>query len=423
MSKKPSGDKRHRKYVEKVRVAMALLDGPKTIETIMDSYCSYLEPLGLFKTTEIKVRRQMEFVRKKLQELMQLGWIVCEGDLYSLTTLGRESVDKRLSQLGDTGTSIRKFLQPQVISRMTLVVHWSLVVLKLPAGLLSRSAGLINDSMDTLLDGLSSLLVYFGIRFKKERIVNIVLVIMMLATGILTLYEAGRRFFIHTEPKADWFAFFAVILSAIICLILYFYQRYVGLHSGIMALITQSVDSRNHVIVAASVTGGLIASHLHFPLLDTLVGLGVALIILRSAVELTIETIRSLGEKETDLSRFEFGIAALYDKFRKAQLRDWMLYLVDRQKICIRNELIDRAKQALDFNRIPAARAMGLVREQHKAPKLVEQSLLELFENGWLTGEDILSVTDAGRKHLGKWIWRKVVRQIDRPNDQIPGLS
>jgi hypothetical protein len=40
--------------------------------------------------------------------------------------------------------------------------------------------------------------------------------------------------------------------------------------SANVALITQSIDSRNHVIVAASVTAGLVAALLHFALLDTI---------------------------------------------------------------------------------------------------------------------------------------------------------
>ena len=47
-----------------------------------------------------------------------------------------------------------------------------------------------------------------------------------------------------------------------------------------MALITQSIDSRNHVIVGVSVTAGLVAALLNFGLLDALVGLAVAILIL-----------------------------------------------------------------------------------------------------------------------------------------------
>jgi Co/Zn/Cd efflux system component len=404
MSKQRSVDQRHRQYAKSIRVAATLLDGPRTFAEILDRSYSYLRPLGLFKMTERQARDQMASMRERLKKLIEYGWIVREGERYVLTSPGREEVNKRLSQLGETGVSIRKFLQPQTVSKVTLGVHLGLAALKLPAGLISGSVGLLNDATDTLLDGLSSLLVYFGIRFDKERAINVVLVILMLATGVLTLYEAGRRFFIPFKPEADWFAFLAAILSAVVSLTLYVYQRYVGLRSGIMALITQSVDSRNHVIVAASVTAGLVALLLRFPVLDTLVGLGVTLLILKSAVELAVQTVRSLGEEEIDLSRFEFGIAAQYGKFRQAQLRDWMLYLVARQGIGTRAELVARSGRALDFDRIPAVRAMGLAQGQPQATEIIEQSLAELFQHGWLAEEERLSVTDAGRKHLGQWI-------------------
>jgi len=404
MSRQLSGDQRHRQYVRDLRVAATLLDGPKLLEEIVQRSCGYLKPLGLFKTTERQVRDQTASVKERLEDLVARGWIVREGERYTLTSLGREEVNRRLSQLSETGALVRKFLLPPNVSRVTLGVHLGLTVLKLPAALLSGSVGLLNDATDTLLDGLSSLLVYLGIRFEKERAANVVLVTLMLATGLLTLYEAGRRFFVSFEPEVDWFAFLAASLSALVCLALWAYQRYVGLRSGIMAFITQSVDSRNHVIVAASVTAGLLASLLHFSLLDTLVGLGVALLILKSAIELAVETLRSLGEEEMDISRFEFGIAAPYRRFLQSQLRDWMLYLVDKQGIGIRAELVARASHALDFNQIPAVQAMELAQGRPQAGEFVERSLAELFQRGWLTGEERLSLTDAGRKHLGRWI-------------------
>ncbi len=404
MSKQSSGDERHRIYVQSVRVAATLLDGPRTLEEILDRSYGYLRALGLFRMSERQVRDQAASVRGRLEERIERGWIIREGERYALTPLGREEVDKRLSELGETGASVRKFLQPQTVSKVTLGVHLGLAALRLPAGLLSGSVALINDAADTLLDALSSLLVYVGIRSNKERASNVVLVLLMLATGGLTFYEAVRRFFVPFEPEVDWFTFLAAIVSAPVCLMLWVYQRYVGLRSGTMALITQSVDSRNHVIVAIGVTAGLVAALLQFALLDTLVGLAIALLILKSAVELTVETVRSFGEKEIDLSRFEFGIAAQYDRFRQAQLRDWMLYLVEKQGIETRFELVARARQALDFSRIAAAGAMGLVQQQPHVDELIERCLVELLQRGQLAGEERLTVTDLGRKHLGQWV-------------------
>jgi hypothetical protein len=404
MSEQSSPDRRHREYVYCVRIAATLLDGPKMLEEISDRSYGYLRALGFFRISERQAQDQSASVRGRLEMLIERGWVAHEGAHYVLTPLGREEVNERLAQLGESGDLIRRFLQPQVVSKVTLGIHLALATFKVPAGILSGSVGLLNDAADTLLDGLSSLLVYFGLRFDKERAINLVLVLLMLGTGTLTLYEAVRRLFVPVAPDVEPYSFLVAILSALICLGLWAYQRYVGLRSGIMALITQSVDSRNHVIVATSVTAGLVASLLRFPLLDTLVGLGVAFLILKSAFELAIETVRSLGEEELDLTRFEFGIAAQYDKFRQAQLRDWMLYLVEKQGIENRAEVVARSRQALDFNRIPALRAIGLAQQQQHVEEIIEGSLEELFRCGWLIGEERLSVTGAGRTRLSQWM-------------------
>jgi divalent metal cation (Fe/Co/Zn/Cd) transporter len=81
-------------------------------------------------------------------------------------------------------------------------------------GLLSGSVGLLNDSLDTILDLLSSLLVYLGVRFNRERLASIMLVACMTATSGFTLYEAVRRFFVAYVPHVQWFPFFAALLSA-----------------------------------------------------------------------------------------------------------------------------------------------------------------------------------------------------------------
>jgi len=399
-----SGEERRRKFVKSIRVAGTLLDGPRTLEEISDRYYAYLRALGFFRKGERQVRDRMASVKGRLEVPMDRGWVGREGERYALTPLGREEVDKRLSQLGETGDLLRRSLQPQTVSKVTLGVHLGLAALKLPAGLLSGSVALINDAVDTLLDALSSLVVYFGIRFNWERSANVTLVLLMIATGIFTFYEAVQRFFVPSELTVDWFAFLAAILSAPICLVLWAYQRYVGLRSGVMALITQSVDSRNHVIVSIGVIAGLVAAYFQFALLDTLVGLAIALLILKSALELALETIRSFGEEEIDLSRFEFGIAAQYEQFRQAQLSEWMLYLVEKQGIEARSELVARANQALDFNRIAAARAMGLAQQRPHDDEITERCLSDLYESGLLVGEERPTVTELGRKHLDKWM-------------------
>lgn len=402
MSVQNSSKRQQKEYGQSWEVATALWDGPRTLPEIVDHFHSYIRLLGFFSVTgrmERRHDRMTKRIREALEELAERGWIVCQGEHYALTPLGREEAEKPLADMRRTRALLQKLAQPQTVSKVGLAVHLGLAALKLPAGLLSGSVGLLNDGLDTLLDGFASLLLYFGFRFDRERSVNIVLVLFMLGTGGLTLYQAVRRFFVPFEPTVDWFTFLAAIVSALVCSGLWVYQRYVGLRSGSLALITQSVDSRNHVIVAASVTVGLIASLLRFPLLDTLVGLTVAVLILKSAVELAIELVRSLSHEEVDLSHYRFGPISKYNHFRQVQLRDWMLYLVEKQRAKTRTELSAQAHQALDFSKNPMLRELGLEKSS-QANEMIGQTMTDLFDRGWVIGEERLSVTDTGKDHL-----------------------
>jgi hypothetical protein len=404
MSKQLTNEKSRREEIRNSRIAATLRDGPKTLDDIIDTFYGYLKVIGLFKLAQHYAHRQESSIRKTLDQLLERGWITWNGELYALTSQGRDVVTKRMLELGQTGATVRKFMVPQNVSKVTLGIHLTLVAIKLPAALLSGSVALLNDAADTLLDAVSSMLVYLGFRFNKERAINVVLLLLMLSTGAMTFYEAVRRFFVVMIFDVSWFTFLAAVLSACICLALWAYQRYVGLQNGSIALITQSVDSRNHVIVAAGVTAGLLASLMRFRLLDTLVGLTVSTLILKSAIELTIEMIRSLKEEEVDLSSYEFGLAIQFDKFRENQLRDWMLYLVGREGIRTRAELIRRGSQALDTNRVFGLQAMGIAQKQLPASDAVERSLSGLVEKGWLEGDEQLSVTDSGKKRLRRWV-------------------
>lgn len=126
-------------------------------------------------------------------------------------------------------------------------------------------------------------------------------------------------------------------------------------------MIAQSVDSRNHIIVAGSVAAGLIASLLNFPWLDYVVGLAVAALILKSAVELAIDLVRS-GEQETvNLSRYRFKV---FERFRSSQLRSYMLKLIRSGKVRNKEELLSEARRTLDFNGSVLLKALGMERLQ-----------------------------------------------------------
>jgi Co/Zn/Cd efflux system component len=386
-------------------IIICLSDGPKRMDQIERYFIELPRRFGVFmELVDQESLQGGEFAQSLLVDLEKLisrGCVVRKGSEFALTTLGQQEASRRLEGLNHFKFIVNNFLQPQVVSKVSLAVHFLLAILKLPAGWLSGSIGLTNDALDTLLDGVCSLLVLLGLRYERERLVNAVLVVIMLLTGSYTFYEAVQRFFIPHQPQVNSFVFFCAIFSAVLCAALGFYQRYVGLRSAHLALITQSVDSRNHVIVALGVTAGLVAAQLRFPLLDTLVGLAVASLILKSAIELLIETVKTLKGEETDFTRFRPAILDRYDRFRKDQLRDWLLYLLGKEGNLSRHELHERARQTLDFTANPALRGLGLS-QQVDVYDQVELSIQQLLEKGWITAGEHLSVSSLGRERLKK---------------------
>lgn len=394
----------YKEYGQSWEIAAALWDGPRTLPEIVDHFHSYVRLLGFFNVTRRMARRHGTMaarIEAMLDALIARGWIVREGQRYALTAEGREEARKPLADMRRNRAKLQTLAQPETVSKVGLGVHLALAALKLPAALLSGSVGLLNDATDTLLDGLSSVLVYLGLRFDRERAANGVLVLLMLGTGGLTCYEAVRRLLVPVAPDVDAFTFVATLLSALVCWGLYLYQRFVGVRSGSLALITQSVDSRNHVIVAASVTVGLIASRLDFPLLDTLVGLAVAGLILQSAIELVVETVRSLGEADADLSRYEMHVAEWYARFRETQMHDWILYLIAKEGVRTRAAVRDRVGEILDVSDNPMLRELG-VTSTPDVNATVAPRLAELRDEGWLAEAEPLTLTEAGRAHLAR---------------------
>ena len=410
MSRKRSGDARV-DYGHAWVVAEALLGGAKTAEEIADYFHSYLRFAGLF-TTSLRFQRRDRKKRNRcviegaIRTASERGWIENAGDRFALTSEGQIEAEKMLADMRRARALLAKANEPITVSKVSLVVHFLLAALKLPAALLSGSVALLNDGIDTLLDGVSSILVFLGIRWNHERAANIALVAFMLGTGGWTAYEAVASFFRPASLTVDWLAVAAALVSAILCAGLWAYQRVIGLRAASPALITQSVDSRNHVIVAVGVLAGLLASLLRFPWLDRIVGLVVALLILKSAIELLIEIVRSQGEEEIDLTRYRFGPAERYEGFRNRRFRTWLLGFIADQAPIHRDALIEEIVHTLDFRQMTALQELGIAEARCFTAGDVGRSLDALIGDGLITESETLQLTPTGQKDLRRRLGR-----------------
>ena len=389
-------------YGQYYDLAAALVDGPKTLEQIEGHYQSYLRLIGIFTPlSPFKFEEEdwHQEILSALQVLKDWKWVEKHGETWELTEKGRVEAEKPIRDVRHSRKTIMNLIQPETVSKVSLGIHLFLAALKIPAALLSGSVGLLNDGVDTLLDALSSIFVYLGFKYDKERLVNVFLTLLMLIVASYTMKESILRLITPYTPEVDYFTFTATILSAILCGLLYFYQGYVGSKTGSMALITQSVDSRNHVIVAISVTAGLIGTITGFSKIDTFVGLGVALLILKSALELLVELIKNIGEEEPEVSEIKIPLEKSLNNFRRTQLRDYLLYMISKGKPDSLEDLKEIGRNALDFTNNPMLREMGITGPPTREDD-IDIVLNELTSQGFIVEKPALSLTEKGHEQI-----------------------
>jgi Co/Zn/Cd efflux system component len=384
---------------------MALSDGDKSFQQILEQFSGLERRVGYFRLGELDSDFVQE-VRRNVELLRDNGLVTENEGVYSITAEGRGYASDYLGVAARVSRLIDRGLRPETVSIVGVGVHFALAALKLGAGMVSGSIGLLSDGTDTLLDGLSSVLVFLGLKLDKERYVNVVLIVLMLGVGLSLIFEVIRRFLQPFQPRADLLSLGAALASGVVCLVLGQYQQYVGVRSGTLSLISQSVDSRNHVIVAAGVSAGLAAAALNFGLLDVIVGLGVAVLIIRSALELAVESIRALQGEKADLSKYEPALLGRYREAKERRFREWILYLVYTRAPVSRAELQLLAKDALDFGDVTLLRQLRMADDGSPALRL-EDALRALSESGLISGHDPIEFTSKGKQEIEETLLKR----------------
>jgi hypothetical protein len=216
---------------------------------------------------------------------------------------------------------------PNTVSVVTVAVHILLSVLKLIFALISGSAGLIADGIDNSLDTVSSILVWMGIRFDKEKLVSIFIMVMMfVSVGGVALASYNK--ITNSEPiKEGVSAFVVSLVCGIVMLLVSAYQYAVGRRNSNFAILCQAVDSRNHFLVSLLVCSGIILSKLADTFTakwlyyaDAAVSIIIGLLILKSVIELVVEMAKPSGE-ELRISHF-WGTAQ--ERLKRSLILHWL---------------------------------------------------------------------------------------------------
>lgn len=144
------------------------------------------------------------------------------------------------------------------------------------------------------------------------------MVLALLFVASISLVYNGITRLIWPQPiEVSLLPALVAVADGVLCYMLFIYQRFVGKQTGNFSIISQSVDSNNHVYYAVAILVGLSFGAIGVPYVDSLVGLGVAVLILKSAFEISIETVKNAKGEEMNLSHFKAGWEKRIDENRR----------------------------------------------------------------------------------------------------------
>ena len=295
---------------------LLLLDEPLTIDQ-MTGKTQFLQFED--RQPEVSPRVRLE---EAVNSLRSKGLAEEADGRVSLTEAGRARALRAKSVM----TWLGEYLSSgAAAAKLSVLVTAFLSVLKLAAGLLSNSVGLVSDGIDNLADVVSSGVVYLGIKKKREFYATVFIIVLMFLVAAGLVYNSVARL-LHPAPvEVGLLPVLAAAVSGVACYLLYNYQRFVGRRSANMSLISESVDSLNHVVTAAAVLVGILAAALGTSLVDSLVGLFVAGFILRGSTALTLDILKTREGKGVDLARWGSSWEKAMVEARKRHLEVWLL--------------------------------------------------------------------------------------------------
>ncbi len=203
---------------------------------------------------------------------------------------------------------LEKLQSPIACTKFSLAINVFLFILKIFAGIFGRSQALIADALNSLLDIVANIVVWFGIGIAKkppdkdhpyghgnaDNLAAIFVAVVLFITGAYIGREAIHAI-IHGEfTEPTFLATAAAAFTIIIKEILYRYTLRIGKEFKSPAVIANAYDHRSDVVVSLGTLVGIVIAQTKYPILDPIAGLWVTFFILKQGVKVIRENIQTL---------------------------------------------------------------------------------------------------------------------------------
>ena len=200
----------------------------------------------------------------------------------------------------------------RLATRASVAVASLLIVTKAIAWWLSGSISMLAGLTDSLLDGVTSFLnllaVYYALRpadedhryghGKAESLAGMAQALFIGVSAVLIAFQAVERLKNPEPVGAPWIGIGVIVFSLLMTVALLVLQHRVIKATGSNAVRADSLHYRSDLMLNGSILLALVLASVGFPQLDAWFGLGIAVYILWSAIQIGRESFAVLMDQE-----------------------------------------------------------------------------------------------------------------------------
>lgn len=309
-------------------------------------------------------------------------------------------------------TKTKRSKQIIIISVYGILVNLVLVGFKAVVGLIANSISIILDAVNNLTDMLSSVVTIIGTKLASKKpdaghpfghgrieyFSAVVVAMIVLFAGAMALKESIEK--IIAPEMADYSVVSLVIIAATV-LVKFFFGRFVknkGKKLNSRSLVASGVDAISDAALSASVLAGALISFIWHISLEGYIGLLIAIMIIRTAIEILRDGVNDLIGARTDND--------LAQKMREAILQYEEVHGV-----------YDMALHNYGPNKIIASAHIELdddmkTREIHKLSRRIEVGIYEKY--GIILTLGVYASNDSGKAKTIKNAIEKEILKNDK---------
>jgi hypothetical protein len=184
-----------------------------------------------------------------------------------------------------------------------------------------NSESLFAEGFENLLDCIAVILIVIGIKVKREKLVNIVIISLMAFTGGSIILNSIKSLFYSPEPISN---VIYIVIIALLSIFLNVYLRilknFVGKKNRNSSLIASAVDSKVNIILSISIIIGALLSNLgtslgitFFHYFDPIIAIFVGFLIFKEVIEIIRDLITS--KEKIEFEKFQMKYERNYREY------------------------------------------------------------------------------------------------------------